>query len=441
MIANECYVARRQQLLARLKPNSVCVIPGASLVTRSRDTEYTFRQDSDFWYLTGFDEPDAWLVLSNSEDYDDVYSLLACQPKDELAEIWQGRRVGPERALEQFEVDDTCSNGDIEFALTEMLNGHANVYFALDHNDAAEALVLEVLSQLRKAPKQSKNAPRNVMDIRPHLHEMRLFKSPEELSVMRDAAEISARAHCRAMRAVHHAQFEYQLEAEILHEFAFSGARDAAYSTIVGSGENACILHYTENSDALKAGDLVLIDAGAELYGYAADITRTFPVNGAFSQPQAQLYQLVLDSQLAALSVLKPGARIEQAMEACLQVLVTGLVELKILKGEVEDLIKDKAYQPFFMHGLGHWLGLDVHDVGDYKRSDQDRLLKPGMVMTVEPGLYFSPDAQVPEQYKGIGIRIEDDIVITEAGHEVLTGGVPKSIAEIETLMQNAVPK
>lgn len=409
-------------------------------MTRSRDTEYTFRQDSDFWYLTGFHEPDAWLILSNSEDYEHEYTLLACQPKDEQAEVWQGRRVGPEHALDKYQADDTCSIVEIEWALAEMLNGHKNLYFAVGHNEAAEALVFEVLSQLRAAPKQSKIAPRNIVDIRPHLHEMRLFKTPDELVIMRQAGEVSARAHCRAMRAVHTAKYEYQLEADILHEFAYAGAREAAYSTIVGAGENACILHYTENSDALIAGDLVLIDAGAELHGYAADITRTFPVNGVFSRPQAQLYQLVLDAQLAALSVLKPEATISDAMHACVHVLVAGLVELEILNGSVEKLIEDKAYQPFFMHGLGHWLGLDVHDVGDYKRGVQDRPLKPGMVMTVEPGLYFAPSSDVPEQYRGIGIRIEDNIVIVENGHQVLTEGVPKTITEIETLIQQAKP-
>ena len=438
MLSTDFHFARRQQLLAQLKPNSVCIIPAASLVTRSRDTEYTFRQDSDFWYLTGFHEPDAWLILSNSDEYNGHYALLACQPKDELAEVWQGRRVGPIQALKQYQMDDTCSVEEIVCVLTEMLNGHTHLYFALAHNQIAEAMVLDVMSDLRAAPKQSKIAPSSILDIRPFLNEMRLFKSNEELAIMQRAGEISARAHCRAMRAVHSAEYEYQLEAEILHEFAYAGARNAAYSSIVGSGENACILHYTENSDPLQAGDLVLIDAGAELHGYAADITRTFPVNGVFSIPQARLYQLVLDAQLAALAVLKPGATIAESMQACLQVLVAGLVDLNILKGSVDTLINEKAYQPFFMHGLGHWLGLDVHDVGDYKRDQQERRLEAGMVMTVEPGLYIASNADVPPEFAGIGIRIEDNIVITENGYQLLTHGVPKTIAEIEALIQQA---
>ena len=436
MLPVDFHVERRKQLLAQLQPNSVCVIPGASLVTRSRDTEHTFRQDSYFWYLTGFNEPDAWLVLSNSEDYDGEYAILACLPKDEHAEIWQGRRIGPELAIDKYQVDDACTTTEIEWALSDLINNHANLYFALGHNDGAEALVLEVLTQLRSAPKQSKIAPQSTIDVRPILDEMRLIKTPEEQAIMREAARISADAHCRAMVAVEHAKSEFQLEAEILHEFAYNGARNPAYSTIVGSGVNACILHYTENTDLLNAGDLVLIDAGAELHGYAADITRTFPVNGKFSAPQKRLYQIVLDAQLAALAVLKPGETIANAMHKCLLVLVNGLMELNILKGELDDLIKDKAYQPYFMHGLGHWLGLDVHDVGDYKTNDQDRPLQPGMVMTVEPGLYFSPNADVPTEFRGIGIRIEDDIIITADGHDVITSGVPKNILEIEALIQ-----
>jgi Xaa-Pro aminopeptidase len=426
---------RRQQLLSRLKPESVCIVPGSGLVTRSRDTEYTFRQDSDFWYLTGFNEPNAWLILSNSELYDGEFSLLVCQPKDSQAEIWHGRRVGPEHASDQFDMDDACSNEDIEWALSNILNRHSNLYFALGHNDNAEELVFEVLKELRAAPKQTKQAPNNLIDVRPILHEMRLIKTPEELKLMSHAAEISAKAHCRAMRSVAAAEYEYQLEAEILHEFAYAGARDAAYSSIVGSGENACILHYTENNAPLEDGDLVLIDAGAEYQGYAADITRTFPVNGRFSDTQREIYQLVLDSQLAALEMIKPGATIGEAMNSCLEVLVGGLINLGILSGDISELIESKAYQPYFMHGLGHYLGLDVHDVGDYKYRGEDRKLEPGMVLTVEPGLYFAPDADVPKEYKGIGIRIEDDVLITYNGNQVLTCDVPKTISEIELLM------
>ncbi|MBT0585563.1 Xaa-Pro aminopeptidase [Alteromonas oceanisediminis] len=436
MLSIEFHQQRRDRLIEQLLPNSVCVVPGNRLQSRSRDTEFTFRQNSDFYYLTGFAEPDAWLILSNSEQYGGSFSVLACLPKDPEKEVWQGRRVGPDAAIQAFGVDEACSQVEIEWVLADLLNQHDHLYFALGEHGEAETLVFEVLDQLRKAPKQSKKAPHTVQDIRTILHEMRLFKTPEELDVMRTAASISADAHCRAMRAAATARYEYQLEADILHEFAYRGARSAAYSSIVGSGKNACILHYTENRDPLHDDELVLIDAGAEYLGYAADITRTFPIGGRFTQPQATLYQLVLDSQYAALNILKPGATIGQAMLACLRVLVDGLIKLNMLEGDVEHLIAKKAYQRFFMHGLGHWIGLDVHDVGDYKRNGNDRLLEPNMVLTVEPGLYIPEDAPVPEMYRGIGIRIEDDIVITPDGHDILTNGVPKTIDAIERLMQ-----
>lgn len=435
MLTIDFHLQRRKALLEKMSPNSVCVIPGAQLQTRSRDTEYTFRQDSDFWYLTGFHEPDAWLILSNSEDYDGEYALMACLPKDEHAEIWHGRRVGVDAAPEAFGVDDACESEQVDWALHDIMNGHSQLYFATGHSDIADELVFAALDKLRSAPKQSKTAPSTIVDVRDILHEMRLFKQPQELEVMQQAARISAQAHCRAMREVTSSDYEYQLEAALHHEFAINGARAPAYNSIVGSGDNACILHYTENESALASGDLVLIDAGAELKGYAADITRTFPISGRFSEPQAQVYQCVLDAQLAALALLKPRNTIAQAMQACLTVLTQGLIELGILSGEVDDLIQNKAYQPYFMHGLGHWLGLDVHDVGNYKLDGQDRPLQPGMCLTVEPGLYFSPSSDVPEQYKGIGVRIEDDIVITEKGHRVLTADVPKTIAEVEALV------
>ncbi|WP_100656555.1 Xaa-Pro aminopeptidase [Alteromonas flava] len=430
------FLARRRALLAKLQPNSVVVVPAAQLKTRSRDTEYHFRQDSDFWYLTGFHEPNAWLLLSNSDQYDGEYSLLACLDKDQQAEIWHGRRVGPDAALSAYLMDDTCTVEQLPWALHDLLDGHAHLYFAIGQSASADELVFAALDKLRSAPKQSKQAPQTLLDVRPILHEMRLIKQPDELELMQKAATISAAAHCRAMREVTQLEYEYQLEAALLHEFASRGARHAAYNTIVGSGENACILHYTENSDALNDGELVLIDAGAEYAGYAADITRTFPISGSFSEPQAQIYQLVLDAQAAALEQLRPGSTLSKATRACLEVLVNGLIKLDILQGECAALIAKKAYQPFFMHGLGHYLGLDVHDVGDYKINGNDRPLLPGMVLTVEPGLYFGPTTNVPEQYQGIGVRIEDNIVITDTGFINLTADVPKTISDIEALIQ-----
>ena len=435
MIATSEFLARRHRLLDQLKPNSVCLLPAAQLATRSHDTEFPFRQDSDFWYLTGFPEPDALLLLSNSDKHDNDLSVLFCLPKDKLAEIWHGRRIGPEAAVEQFGFDEAYELEHTAEALIEFVDGHEHLYFPQGHNAGCDELVFDTLKTLRKAPKQTKSAPAILVDIRPLLHEMRLFKSKTELAVMAKAGQISAAAHTRAMTFCQPGKFEYQLEAELHHEFLMQGARSPAYGTIVGSGDNACILHYTENADELKPGALVLIDAGAELHGYAADITRTFPVSGVFSQPQKHLYQLVLDAQLASMAFLKPGETLKRATDEAIRVITQGLLELGLLSGSLEENIKEQTYRAFFMHGLGHWLGLDVHDVGHYKVDGQDRTLQPGMVLTVEPGIYVAPDADVDPQWQGIGIRIEDNVVITDSGHDNLTSDVVKSIEEIESLM------
>ncbi|MCV2883455.1 Xaa-Pro aminopeptidase [Aestuariibacter sp. AA17] len=432
------FLQRRQALLGALPPNSFCVVPAARLQTRSRDTEFPFRQDSDFYYLTGFPEPDAVLLMSNHADNDGALSILFCLPKDKQAEIWQGRRVGPTEAARQYGFDEAYALEHVEDALVSLMDGHDYLYFAQGHDADADNAIFEALATLRDAPKQSKTPPASLCDVRRIIHEMRLIKSEAEQAVMREAARISANAHTRAMKCATAGMKEYQLEAELHHEFVFNGARSPAYGTIVGSGENACILHYTENTDAMQDGDLVLIDAGAELHGYAADITRTFPVSGRFSAPQRALYDLVLRAQEEALSILKPGATLKQATDRTIDVLCEGLIALGLLSGTVEENVSSQAYRAFFMHGLGHWLGLDVHDVGDYKIDGQDRPLKAGMVLTVEPGLYIAPDADVDEQWRGIGIRIEDNILITETGHENLTSSVVKSADEIEALMQSS---
>ena len=431
------HAERRRRVLEQLAPNSICLVSAASLKTRSNDTEYGFRQDSYFQYLTGFPEQDALLMLSNNDE-GESFSVLFCLDKDPLAEIWHGRRFGPEAAAERFGFDEAYILDEAQDALLDFIDGHQNLYFAQGHEPELDELVFSTLAKLRAAPKQSKTAPANLMDIRPILNEMRLFKSEEELKLMRRAAQISAQAHIRAMQFSQPEVFEYQLEAEIQHEFAMHGAKFPAYASIVGSGENACILHYTENTDELAEGDLVLIDAGAELAGYAADITRTFPANGRFTQPQKQLYQLVLDAQLASLELFKPGNTLQQATDKAIEVLTAGLLELGLLSGSLQANIEEKHYRQFFMHGLGHWLGLDVHDVGDYKQDGQDRPLQAGMVLTIEPGIYVAPDAKVEAQWRGIGIRIEDNVLITETGFEVLTSAVPKSIEDIETLMAQA---
>lgn len=435
MIPVEEFLQRQQTVLSQMRPNSVCVVPAAKLVTRSNDTEYGFRQNSDFHYLCGFPEPDALLVMSNQQAYDSSLTVLFCLAKDPAAEIWHGRRFGPEAAVEQFGFDQAFELEDTQQALTELMDTHQHVYFSQGQDSEIDELIFSCIKTLRDAPKQSKSAPPILADLREIIHEMRLFKSAAEAAVMQRIADISAQAHCRAMQFCRAGGFEYQLEAELHHEFAMQGARYPAYGTIVGSGENSCILHYTENQDQLIDGDLVLIDAGGELHGYAADITRTFPVSGKFTQEQAHLYQLVLDAQLASFTLLKPGNTLKQATDLAIEVIVSGLIELGLLKGSVTDNIEKLTYREFFMHGLSHWLGLDVHDVGRYKIDGQDRPLQAGMVITVEPGIYVSPTAKVDAKWLGIGIRIEDNLLITEQGHKVLTSGVPKTIAGIETLM------
>jgi Xaa-Pro aminopeptidase len=438
MIELSEFSSRRQKLLAALQANSICIIPAAHLVTRSRDTEYPFRQDSYFQYLTGFPEPEAWLVLSNSieqQQQPNALSILFCLDKDPSAEIWHGRRYGPKAAKTGFGFDLTFNLEELEEKLIELVDGHQNLYFAQGHSPDTDAQIFSILEELRAAPKQSKTAPGNIVDVRPILDEMRLYKSPAEASLMRVASAISCAAHIRAMQFSQAGKFEYQLQAEIHHEFAMQGAREPAYGSIVGSGHNACILHYTENSDQLKNGDLVLIDAGCEMQGYAADITRTFPVSGRFSVAQKQLYHLVLDSQLAAFELIKPGSNIKLASDRAIAVITEGLIELGILQGELAANIEQQKYREFFMHGLSHWLGLDVHDVGNYKIDGLERPFEPGMVLTVEPGIYISPDSKVDKRWRGMGIRIEDNLLITESGHENLTEAAPKNMDDIENLM------
>ncbi|MCF2948393.1 Xaa-Pro aminopeptidase [Paraglaciecola aquimarina] len=456
---------RRNQLLQSMQANSICLISAAELVTRSRDTEFSFRQDSYFQYLCGFPEPQAWLVLSNkapaaskeqaagkeqaaskeqadkkalSKHTDDSsgLSVLFCLDKDPTAEIWQGRRFGPDKASQEFGLDLAFGLEQLEEKLVELVDGHQNLYFAQGHNAAADEFVANLMQALREAPKQSMLAPTSIIDVRIILDEMRLIKSDAELDIMRQAADISGQGHKRAMQFCQADKNEYHLEAEIHHEFAMLGAKHPAYGTIVGGGDNACILHYTENNQPLKAGDLVLIDAGCELQGYAADITRTFPVSGKFNPVQAQLYQIVLDAQLAAFEWVKPGNTIKQATDVAVEIITQGLIDLGILQGQLAENIEQQTYRQYFMHGLGHWLGLDVHDVGTYKIDGQDRPLKPGMVLTIEPGIYIAPDADVDPKWQGIGIRIEDNLVVTEKGYENLTQSTPKTIGEIEGLMQ-----
>ncbi|ACY85778.1 putative peptidase M24 [Edwardsiella piscicida] len=431
------YQRRRQALLARMQPGSAALFFAAPVCCRNAENEYPYRQNSDFWYLCGFNEPEALLVLIKSAD-NHSHSVLFNRVRDVTAEVWFGRRLGQEAAPARLNIDRALPYGDVEEQLPLLLNGLDVVYHAQGMYDFADAMLFSALETLRRCARQSLRAPATLTDWRPWVHEMRLFKSAEEIAVMRRAAEITAQGHTRAMEKCRPGMYEYQLEGELLHEFNRHGARAPSFNTIVGSGENACILHYTENESEMKEGDLVLVDAGAEFRHYAGDITRTFPVSGRFSEPQRQIYQLVLASMAAGLEHYRPGSSLREAQEATVQVMVNGLVELGILQGEVEQLIAEQKYRAFFMHGLGHWLGLDVHDVGDYATPARDRTLAPGMVLTCEPGLYIAPDADVPLAYRGIGVRIEDDVLITEAGCEILTEGVVKSVEAIEALMAAA---
>ncbi|EOC0055922.1 Xaa-Pro aminopeptidase [Cronobacter turicensis] len=430
------FLRRRQALLAKMAPASAALIFAAPEATRSADSEYPYRQSSDFWYFTGFNEPEAVLMLIKSDETHS-HSVIFNRLRDKTAEIWFGRRLGQEAAPAKLGVDRALAFNEIDEQLYQLLNGLDVVYHAQGEYPYADAIVFTALDKLRRGARQNLSAPATLTDWRPWVHEMRLFKSPEELAVMRRAGEISALAHIRAMQTCRPGMYEYQLEGEILHEFTRHGARFPSYNTIVGGGENGCILHYTENESQLRDGDLVLIDAGCEYKGYAGDITRTFPVNGKFTPAQRAVYDIVLESLETALRLFRPGTSIQDVTGDVVRVMVKGLVGLGILKGDVEQLVAENAHRPYFMHGLSHWLGLDVHDVGFYG-PDRSRILAPGMVITVEPGLYIAPDADVPEEYRGIGIRIEDDIVITETGNENLTASVVKSADDIEALMAAA---
>ncbi|MGE9551632.1 Xaa-Pro aminopeptidase [Erwinia amylovora] len=430
------FVRRRQALLAKMAPASAAVFFAAPEATRSNDSEYPYRQNSDFWYFTGFNEPEAVLLLIKSDESHN-HSVLFNRVRDLTAEIWFGRRLGQDAAPAKLSVDRALPFDDISEQLPQLLNGLDVVYHAQGLFADADTLLFTALEKLRRGSRQNLTAPASIIDWRLWVHEMRLFKSPEEQAILREAGRISALAHTRAMQQCRSGMYEYQLEGEIHHEFNRHGARFPSYNTIVGAGENGCILHYTENECQMRDGELVLIDAGCELQGYAGDITRTFPVNGKFTAPQRALYDIVLASLNRALELFRPGTSIREVNAEVVRIMVTGLVKLGVMNGEVETLIAEQAHRQFFMHGLSHWLGLDVHDVGFYG-NDRDRILEPGMVITVEPGLYIAPDADVPAEYRGIGIRVEDDIIITADGNENLTDTVVKDADEIEALMAAA---
>ena len=428
------FARRRRRLLGLLESNSIAIIPAARASIRSRDTEYPFRQDSDFHYLTGFDEPDALAVLMPGRDHGEF--LLFCHDRDAQEELWNGSRAGTEGACERFGADDAFPLADIDDILPGLIEGRGRVYYSMGRSPEFDAQILAWVNSIRSKVDAGAVPPGEFTDLDHLLHELRLFKSAGEQRQMRHAAAITVAAHRRALRQCRAGMFEYQLEAEIQYEFARQGARQAAYPAIVAGGRNACIMHYTANAARLRSGDLVLIDAGCEFRGYAADVTRSFPVNGRFSTRQRALYDVVLAAQRAALEHIHPGACWDDAHRASVEVITSGLVDLGLLRGNVSSLIRRGAYREFYMHRVGHWLGLDVHDVGDYRPGGAWRQLEPGMVVTVEPGIYVpANNERVPRAWRGLGIRIEDDVLITEGGHEVLSADLPTEPDALEALM------
>jgi Xaa-Pro aminopeptidase len=428
---------RRRRLLQAVGQDAAALIAAAPEQIRNRDVHYPYRQDSDLTYLTGFPEPEALLLLVPGRKEGET--VLFCRPRDDKKELWDGPRAGVEGAVEHFGADEAHPIETLDEELPKLLEGRARLFYPLAADANLDGRVMRWIRVVRGKARGGVRAPSELIGIDRLLHEHRLVKSKAELKTMRRAARISAQAHRQAMRACAPGKWEYELEAELVRVCAERGGRFQAYPPIVGSGANACVLHYVDNRHQLRDGDLVLIDAGCELEGYASDITRTFPVNGRFSEPQRELYELVLAAQRAAIARAVPGNRWNDPHDAAVRTLTRGLVELGILEGgkkAVPKLIKEEKYKPYFMHRTGHWLGLDVHDVGDYKRDGKWRELEAGMVLTVEPGLYIPADRkEVPKRYRNIGIRIEDDVAVTNEGNEILSADAPKTVEAIEAWM------
>lgn len=413
----------------------IAVIPTAPERIRNRDTHYPYRFDSHFYYLTGFPEPEAVLVLVAGAQ---AKSLLFCREKNPERETWDGFRFGPKGAQERFGFDESYPIAELDAKLTELLGDQPALYYPIGADAAWDARAMGWLNAVRANARAGIGAPERVHDVRALIDEMRLVKDAHEIGVMRQAASISAGAHRRAMRAARPGCFEYELEAELLHEFRRHGAEFPAYWPIVAGGANACVLHYVANDAALRAGDLVLIDAGCELAGYASDITRTFPVSERFTTAQREVYEIVLAAQAAAIEKIRVGNAWNEPHDAAVRVLARGMLDLKLVRGSLDEVLEKETYKRFYMHRTGHWLGLDVHDAGDYKRAGKWRSFAPGMLLTVEPGLYIRAADDVPEALRDIGVRIEDDVLVTEAGCEVITYETPKSIADLEALKTEA---
>jgi Xaa-Pro aminopeptidase len=438
VISQKEFATRREQLMHMIGEKAVAIVPSSTLLIRNRDAEYPFRQNSDFLYLTGFNEPDAIAFFIPEREQGEY--ILFCRERNPEEEQWVGRRAGIEGAQKNWGADDAFPIDDIDDILPGLLEERESVYYNTGHDIEFDQKVMGWVNTVKSKRRNGVHAPQEFISLPLIVHDMRLYKSPAELRAMRFSAKTAIIAHESAMAACQPGMMEYELEAEYLYQFRKAGM-EPAYTTIVGGGKNGCILHYIENDQQLLDGDLVLIDAGAEYLGYASDVTRTFPVNGKYSEAQKTLYQIVLDAQKAGIAAAKPGNTWDQPHNAALKVVVEGLVEVGILSGEVDQLIEDEAFKPYYMHKTGHWLGLDVHDVGDYKVDDHWRLLEPGMTLTVEPGLYISPADDVDKKWWNIGIRIEDDVLITKKGCEVLTRKLIKEVDEIEAFMKKARKK
>jgi Xaa-Pro aminopeptidase len=431
---NAVYQARRDRLV-RAMGTGVAVIPTAPERVRNRDSHYPYRFDSHFYHLTGFGEPEAVLVIVAG---DAPKSLLFCRERNEERETWDGLRWGPQAARERFGFDEAHPIGALDETLVGLLENQPALHYPLGADAEWDARAMRWLNSVRAKARAGVQAPERVQDVRALLDEIRLVKDAHELALMRRAASISSLAHRRAMQTTRPGRYEYEIEAELLYQFRRSGAQFPAYWPIVAGGANACVLHYVSNQAQLRDGDLLLIDAGCELEGYASDITRTFPVSGRFGGAQRQVYELVLAAQRAAMDEIRPGSAWNAPHDAAVRVLAQGMLDLKLLAGSLDEVLEKESYKRFYMHRTGHWLGLDVHDAGEYKREGQWRALVPGMTLTVEPGLYIRAADDVPERLRDIGVRIEDDVVVTDAGCEVITHETPKQVAEIEALMRDA---
>ena len=426
---------RRDLLADKVLEDSAIIVSAASVKSRISDTEYSYRQDSNFYYLSGYEEPESLILIRPNQDKERF--IIFCRDRDPLREQWDGFRTGQEGVIQDYGADAAYSINSIDEIMPKLLEGAKNIYFSMSAPCGVDAKISSWVEDIRKNTRSGAEPPQNLLSLDSILHEMRLIKESNEMDLMKQAANITTEAHIRAMQSVRPGMYEYQLEAEYLYAFNKNGARSPAYNSIVGGGNNSCILHYVENNAELKDGDLVLVDAGCEYQYYASDVTRTFPVNGKFSPEQREIYSIVLEAHKQSMEQAKPGNKWNLMHDKSVEVIVEGLLSIGLLQGSRDEIIDKGEYSKFYMHRIGHWLGMDVHDVGSYKQDGDWRPLEEGMVMTVEPGIYILDSMEdVDDKWKGIGVRIEDDIAITDSGFEILTPDVPRTIEEVEQTVQ-----